>query len=408
MLYGDFDRARAQRWQEWTRDFLPDYARFFAASGEPVPFGRSLTYRFAATAPFALAEKCGISPLDPGLSRRICTQGLRFFVEKQLAQSQGVLSLGWTDEFPAITEAYSCAGSAYWSAKGIAPLLLPPTHRFWTAEEKPLPAEEGDFSRAIPQIGMVVRCHSGEVELLNAATSISGTNTAFGAHKWGRLSFRTGIGWEAKRPDGLPPVDAALSAEARDGTIFGRQSTHPLEVEADHIASVYALGERFSQFNVQAESRIWWNGGWQLHLHRTRAWQPTRLLLGGYSLAAESVAALAEDGVFPFVCATNGDTSVALQALAGFAAVGRRLTVGDAKSRVHICAPHSLSLTLQTEWLEGERDLLALTYAGNASSEVEPWTVGHSAPGLLVLAGSPGKTWRIEHESLPALEDFDL
>jgi hypothetical protein len=408
LLYGDLDWARAQRWQEWTRDFLPDYAHFFAASGEPVPFGRSLTYRFAATAPFALAEKCGISPLDPGLSRRICTQGLRFFVEKQISQSQGVLNLGWTDEFPAITEAYSCAGSTYWAAKGLSPLLLSPEHPFWTAEEKPMPAEQGDFSLSIPQIGMVVRSHAGEVEMLNAATSIAGCNTAFGTHKWGRLSFRTGVGWEVKRPDGFQPLDSALTAEGRDGAIFGRQATHPLDVEDDHIASLYALGDRFSQFNVQAESHIWWRGGWQLHLHRCRAWQPARLMLGGYSLAATEVSELREGGSFPFVSATNSESTVALQSLGGFANVGRRFTPGTSKERVHICGPNSLSLYLRTEWTDGPCDLLALSYTGSGSECPEAWEIAHSHAGLLELRNATGEIWHIEHESLPALEVSDV
>jgi hypothetical protein len=315
-----------------------------------------------------------------------------------------VLSLGWTDEFPAITEAYSCAGSTYWAAKGLSPLLLPPDHRFWTADDRPLPAEKEDFSLAIPQIGMVVRSQDGEVEMLNAATSICGGNTAFGAHKWGRLSYRTGIGWETKRSDGLQPLDAALSAEARDGALFGRQATHPIEVEDGYIASVYALGDRFSQFNVQAESRIWWNGGWQLHLHRCRAWQPSRLLLGAYSLAADDAADLQEEGAFPFVQATNGDTTVALQALAGFAACGRRLTRGVAEKRVHISAPNSLSLYLQSEWSEGLSNLLALTFVGPSSVRPEPWTVAKSSAGCLELANAAGEIWRVEHESLPALE----
>lgn len=403
MLYGEMDRPRAQRWQEWTRQFLPDYARFFAASGEPVPFGRSLTYRFAATAPFALAEKCGISPLVPGLSRRLCSQNLRFFTGRAITQSQGVLNLGWTDEFPPITEAYSCAGSTYWAAKGLAPLLVPPDHPFWTTDEEPLPAEE-EFSRAIPQAGLVVRSHRGEVEVLNAATSICGGNTAFGAHKWGRLSFRTGVGWETKRPDGPQPLDAALSAEARDGVIFGRQSTHPLEVEPDHIASVYALGDRFSQFNVQVESHLWWKGGWQLHWHRCRAWQPARLLLGAYSLAAEKAEELEEAGTFPFVRATNGRCAVALQALAGFSGMVSRSTRASENPRVHILAANSLSLALQTGWVEGEHDVMALTYVGDAEEPLHPWTVAESGAGWLVLNNPAGEVWRVEHKILRLLK----
>ncbi len=135
------------------------------------------------------------------------------------------MSLGWTDEFPALTEAYSCAGSTYWAAKGLAPLLLGPDNPFWTESERPLPSEEGDSTHAIPQIGMVIRSVRGEVELLNAASSICGGNTTFGAYKWGKLSYRTGIGMEVKPKDGPYPLDASLTAEAADGALFGRQSS---------------------------------------------------------------------------------------------------------------------------------------------------------------------------------------
>ena len=400
-LYGELDPSRAARWAGWTHSFLPDYLRFFAASGEPIPFGRSMTYRFAATAPFALAAKLGVSPLSPGQSRRVCTQNLRFFLDHKIQQRQGALSLGWTNEFPAITEAYSCAGSTYWAAKGLSPLFLAPNDPFWTEPEKPLPCEEGDFSHPIPQIGMVVRSVNGEVELLTSASSICGGNTAFGAYKWGKLSFRTGVGLEVKPKDGPYPLDAALTAEGKDGTLFGRQSTHPLEIEADHISSAYALGDRFSQFNTQVESHLWWRGGWQLHLHRYQAHQPSRLILGAYSLSAEDASLLREQGDLSFLQAHNGAHSVAMQPLLGFDCASRRFSTGDLRS--HILAPHSLTLLLQADWVEGEGNLMALTWVGAAGEEVAPWTIHESAVGSLCLTCASGKIWEIRHPALPLL-----
>lgn len=136
-LFGQNDSARTQRWQNLTRQFLPDYARFFAASGENVPFGRSLTYRFNAVAPIALAELCGCSPLPSGQSRRLCSKNLQFFWNHPIRQSQGLLSLGWVDEFPAMTERYSCGGSPYWAAKGLSPSLSHPRILFGRRRNNP-------------------------------------------------------------------------------------------------------------------------------------------------------------------------------------------------------------------------------------------------------------------------------
>ena len=83
------------------------------------------------------------------------------------------LSLGWTDEFPLMAEVYSCAGSPYWAAKAFSPLLIDPSDPFWTAPAKPLPSENGDFVRAIPAAGMVVRCIDGDIELHNSESGIN-------------------------------------------------------------------------------------------------------------------------------------------------------------------------------------------------------------------------------------------
>jgi len=233
-LYGHTDSERARRWKNWTRQFLKDYVHFFAASGENPPFGRSQCYRFAASAPFGLAEYCGVSAIPPGQARRVCTRNLDFFLRHNVLQEQGALALGWTDEFPAITEAYSCAGSAYWAAKGLAPLLLPSTHRFWQAKEERLPSEKPDFQIAVPQAGLVVRSHDGEVEVLNNANGICVGNIPFGTWKWGKLSFRSGVGGEIAPSATKYPLDAALTAEFANGTVYGRHQCQPVAVSADH------------------------------------------------------------------------------------------------------------------------------------------------------------------------------
>lgn len=164
-LFKELDPERAKRWQDWSQEFVRTYAYFFAKSGEPIPFGRSMSYRFAATAPFSLASWLGITDLDAGMIRRLCSLTMNFFLSKPQNQSQGALSLGWVNPFEPIAEAYSCAASPYWSVKGLVPLLIHETHPFWTAPEQPIPSEKEDFEIALPQAGIAVRSHQGEVEL---------------------------------------------------------------------------------------------------------------------------------------------------------------------------------------------------------------------------------------------------
>ena len=317
-LYGHTDPKRAQRWKEWAAAFLKDYIHFFAASGENPPFGRSICYRFAASAPFALAEFCGVSAVPPGQARRACTRNLDFFLRHPIQQSQGALSLGWTDEFPAVSEAYSCAGSAYWAAKGLAPLLLPPSHAFWQAEAKPLPSEAGDFQRAVPQAGLVVRGHDGAVEVLNNSNGICVGNIKFGTWKWGKLSYRSGFGFEVARDEDHYPLDSALTAEFSNGAIYGRHQCLPITVEADHCASVYGLGDRFSQNHVSVETHLWWKAGWQLHWHHVAAHQPAVLRLGTVSLPLPEATAREVKVNDQFGLARSAEQGVAIQPLRDF------------------------------------------------------------------------------------------
>jgi sugar phosphate isomerase/epimerase len=400
-LYGHADQKRANRWKEWLEGFLKDYIHFFAASGENPPFGRSMCYRFAATAPFALAEYCGVRAIPPGQARRVCTRNLEFFLTRPILQKQGALSLGWTDEFPPLTEAYSCAGSTYWAAKGFAPLLLPGKHQFWTSSEKPLPAEEKDFQKAIPQAGLVVRSHAGAVEVLNNANGICVSNTKFGTWKWGKLSFRTGIGGEIAPAENQYPPDASLTAEFPDGSVFGRHQCQPEAVSPEHCASVYGLGDRFSQNHVSVETRLWWKAGWQFHWHHIAAYQKSRLRLGTYSLplvdgGPEYVTLGAMYGA-----AHASQNGIVAQRLCGFVRV-RRLD-SDPNVRLHLLAWHSMTLLAETDWLSGEHDLMALTWVGKLSDEAQPWEKVSAEDGRISLKHPILGEWIISHPALPKL-----
>lgn len=403
-LYGHTDPPRARRWKAWLGEFLKDYIHFFAASGENPPFGRSMCYRFAASAPFGLAEHCGVSAIPSGQARRVCTRNLGFFLRQPIRQEQGALSLGWTDEFPAVTEAYSCAGSTYWAAKGFAPLLLPRQHPFWQKPEKPLPAEGPDFQIAVPQAGLVARSHEGEVEVLNNANGICVGNIKFGPWKWGKLSFRSGVGGEVAPTENQYPSDAALTAEFSDGSIAGRHQCQPVVITPDHCASVYGLGDRFRQHHVSVETNLWWKGGWQFHWHHIVAHQKTRLRLGSYSLPLHDAMPESVEIAEQFGFARDARCSIALQTLLGFKQV-RRLE-SDPQIRTHMLTWHSLLLLAETDWRSGEFDLMALTWVGKPAAQNQPWLVHASQGGTLSLRHPQLGSWQIEHPNLPPVLRF--
>jgi hypothetical protein len=123
---------------------LEDYARLFGGDGAPMHQGRSLTYRFATTAPLWLGALCGRTPLSPGETRRLASGALKYFLERGAVDERGLLTLGWHGPDPAVLQGYSGPASPYWASKGFLGLLLPPDHPVWTAPEEPGPAERAD------------------------------------------------------------------------------------------------------------------------------------------------------------------------------------------------------------------------------------------------------------------------
>jgi hypothetical protein len=319
-----------------------------------------------------------------------------------MLQEQGALSLGWTNEFPAITEAYSCAGSPYWAAKGFAPLLLPSTHRFWQAKEERLPSEKSDFQIAVPQAGLVVRSHDGDVEVLNSANGICVGNIAFGTWKWGKLSFRSGVGGEIAPSATKYPLDAGLTAEFANGSIYGRHQCQPVAVAADHCASVYALGDRYTQNQASVETHLWWKGGgWQLQWHHVVAYQQAVFRLGTYSLPLKDATPQNLSIVAEYAHAESAECGVAIQPLLGF----RRIQAheSDPQRRTHILSWHSLVLAAETEEIVGEQHLMALVWVGRIDQERTPWKIQSSSDGKLVLHHSAFGEWRVSQPELPIL-----
>ncbi|MGV9455130.1 DUF2264 domain-containing protein [Streptomyces sp. NPDC003635] len=202
---------------------LEDYARLFAADGAPLHQGRSLTYRFATTAPLWLGELTGHTPLRPGETRRLASGALRHFLDRGATDERGLLTLGWHGPNPAVLQNYSGPASPYWASKAFLCLLLPPEHEAWTATEEPGPSEAPDTSHPITPPNWLLQstASDGLVRLHNHGSEHPDYDPYYS-----RLAYST-----ATEPS--PSYDNSVFV-ADDPT---RASIEPLGVGADWAAS---------------------------------------------------------------------------------------------------------------------------------------------------------------------------
>ena len=132
------DPERAARFRERAALILPRFACWFDREGRGLPYGRSLTYRFAQSSFFSACALSGVTAegLGWGELKGLLLRNLRFWMQQPIFDRDGVLTIGYGYPNLVMTEGYNAPGSPYWAMKVFAVLALPETHPFWQTEEK--------------------------------------------------------------------------------------------------------------------------------------------------------------------------------------------------------------------------------------------------------------------------------
>ena len=236
------------------QSFISGFQYFFGSNGSYPAWGRSIVYRFAALAPFALGHFLGIAPQDPGLLRRISSGCIRYFYDHGMFDPENFICQGFHGDFPPAGEAYISPGSPYWCCHGLFALALDQDDPFWTAVESPLPVEREDFDLVLSGPGFLLSGHkaTGQVLLLN---SRSGQEYDAPRHnytsKYGKLVYSTHFPFNVLPVQGSYAPDAMISL-TRDGKIFG----HRLHTRAGEVAPGF-MWSRFDQMLDGEPQPIW-------------------------------------------------------------------------------------------------------------------------------------------------------
>ena len=125
----------AQQFLANQHDMVANYPYMFSRDGKMNMWGRSICYRFAATAPLSLWEYDKSGDVNYGWIRRIASSTLLQFLENPEFLEEGVPTMGFYGPFAPAVQIYSCRGSVYWCGKAFLSLLLPENSDFWSAAE---------------------------------------------------------------------------------------------------------------------------------------------------------------------------------------------------------------------------------------------------------------------------------
>lgn len=134
----DCDLIPAKEYAERSRLMADSFACWFDMDGEAVPYGRSLTYRFAESAFFAAQAYAGAvsERIGWGEMKHLLLNNMRRWVRYPVFTRDGALTIGYHYPNLNMAEGYNAPGSPYWCMKNFLVLALPEEHPFWQAEEK--------------------------------------------------------------------------------------------------------------------------------------------------------------------------------------------------------------------------------------------------------------------------------
>ncbi|WP_405803297.1 DUF2264 domain-containing protein [Streptomyces sp. NBC_01187] len=291
------DAALLARYGPRLREHLTSFGLMFGADGAPLYFGRSLTYRFAAGAAVALGALTGHTPLAPGVSRRLLSGALRYFLDRDALDGRGLLTLGWHGPHDASLQEYSGPASPYWASKGFAALLVPPDDPLWTAPEEPAPSEGPDRALAVAGPGLLLQSTGadGLVRLHNHGSDHVRPGQGE-AHEdedplYARFAYSTRTGPTAR--DNVPDNHLALQLRARPGEWSVRRRIEPLgAASAPDGAWGWAASRHRPVFppggppapSLWVESVTVVRGRWEVRVHRVvGAPEGTRVRLTGWA-----------------------------------------------------------------------------------------------------------------------------
>ncbi|MCX4765763.1 DUF2264 domain-containing protein [Streptomyces sp. NBC_01275] len=276
------------------RTHLADYARLFGGEGAPLHQGRSLTYRFATTVPLWLGALTGRTPLPPGETRRLASGALKYFLERDAVDENGLLTLGWHGPDASVLQGYSGPASPYWASKGFLGLLLPPDHEVWTAREQPGPAEREDAVTSIAAPNWLLQSTSsdGVVRLHNHGSE----DVRYDPH-YTRLAYST-----------VTAPSASYDNSVIVGGDPGRTGIEPLGVGDGWAASRHTTGG-----GARVTSVVLAHGAAEVRVHRVAGVEPgTPVRVTGWAakdgVRAELVPLLGLDGSLAGV--TDGDATL--------------------------------------------------------------------------------------------------
>jgi len=284
-VVGNDDRVYAPLFKERAIEFAMDFKSFFSVDGVAIPFGRSMSYRFAQSAFWGALAFADIEALPWGEIKYLCLQNLRHWFKQDIFTSTGELTIGYYYRNLVMAEGYNAFGSPYWALKSFIFLAIPEEHPFWIAKEV---VPEVLTYLVIPEARSIV-CSDAQRKQIQLFPV--GQNCAFvPAHadsKYEKFVYSTTFGFSVSKGSiGLRQgaFDSTIAVSEGDDYYRMRFGVEEYEVEENYLYSMWKPWD-----NVSIGTYIIPMMPWHIRLHLVKTKRKLSLAEGGFSINTEGL-----------------------------------------------------------------------------------------------------------------------
>ncbi|MBN2533452.1 MAG: DUF2264 domain-containing protein [Spirochaetales bacterium] len=264
--------------------FAGDFRYWFARDGSSLPYGRSLTYRYAQAAFWGALAFAGIEALPWGQVKGLFLRNLRWWFGQPAFSETGLLTIGYTYPNLCMAERYNSPNSPLWACKAFIPLAIAKDHVFWQTGEEPL--EKPETTHIQEPTGFIIHDseETGHLYALNNGQWTPGISNEHNhmAEKYAKFAYSTYFGFNVTTDTyGIDKSahDNMLCISTLDRHYYYRKETHDHFISRDYCYSSWKPCE-----GIHIETYLVPCGPWSLRFHHIKAETPFTSAEGGFAL----------------------------------------------------------------------------------------------------------------------------
>lgn len=327
------DPIRSTLFKERAATFAKDFIYWFTEEGEALPYGRSLTYRFAQCSFFSALAYAGIEVFPWGVLRGIIDRHMNWWLAQPILDREGILTIGYGYPNLHMAEGYNAPGSPYWAFKSFLVLALGEDHPFWQAKALPLPQLEP--VKVLPHAGMIIQRVAPDQVVALTSGQYAGFKPVHVAEKYEKFAYSTYFGFNVPRSYYL------LGQAAPDNMLsFYKNSLYHVRRQCEEVAvrtdSIYSKWVPLEGVVVETEQKPCGQG--YLCQHTIHAEEAIEAVVCGFSLPQDE-----RNPNHTEICEAN---RAVVYGTTGYSEI--TLQVGEGQGEIIGCEPNTNLLHLRT------------------------------------------------------------